>query len=225
MKVAGQLLQAGQHTFCLHQARTDPAGPVLIRFQTLQLFFAFLRRHVPGCRVGQGERFTEQGMRQPQGGHLRPKLNRHLQQLAVALRVRRRRVGQLQYGATETLAQQVADATHHCGDHHFQVGFANITQWHTFQQAETHPFRGRLNTRYTQPGTGAEITLQQTQGIAEVGAADRRIPQQAVGGQRQLLPQGQAQCRITGHLPGPNHHPAELLETQRRLRVINFFFR
>ena len=69
MEVTGKLLQTGQHTLRLHQPRTNPAGPVLIRLQTLQLFLALLRGHLPGCWIRQGKGFIEQTVRQrlPEG--------------------------------------------------------------------------------------------------------------------------------------------------------------
>ena len=42
-----------------------------------------------------------------------------------------------------------------------------------------------------------------------------------MGGEGQLLPQSQAESRITGHFTGAHHDPAELLETQGRFRVID----
>ena len=42
-----------------------------------------------------------------------------------------------------------------------------------------------------------------------------------MGGEGQLLTQRQAQGRITGYFTGAHHDPAELLEAQRRFRVID----
>ena len=224
MEVTGQLFQAGQHAFGLHQTGAHPAGPILVCLQALQLFFALLRGHLPGGRIRQGEGLVQQARRQTQRGDVGIELHGHVQKLVIPLRMGRRRIRQLQYRAPEPVAQQVANPANHGGHHHFQIRLTDVAQRYAFDQAETHPGIRGLNTRDTQTGAGAEIALQQAQGIAQIRTADRRIAQQAMRRQCQLLAQGQAQRRVAGHLAGAHHHPAELLKAQCRLRVVHLGF-